>query len=1080
MFHVVSGSFQPVLESSLVKEVRDLKSADPSAPLAIVVPSEILRRRVQWLLCVEQRLALYDVHFLTFHQLALRLHAEQVQSGVRGGNLSIDLVSDLTLRQILREILGRNTLALQSLSQFRQSPGLCAALWTTIRDLHDAMVDPSTMLQGLQEGLFEEEAQDRLRTLFSLHALMHEEMASRQIGSPDDLARSLIPWVADSSLLARLRRVCYYGFYDLSQVQLSLFEAVTQKSQVTVYVPLVDDSAFAFVQRFYDRHLSAGIVGELSKSAVPINPEQGHSLSNPPVVKVMNAVGVVDELTVVCKEIGNLIELHGYRFEEIGVVARTLDPYHAWLSRTFEEHRIPCALSIVKPLIHEPIMKLLLQLGTLVLNRFPSTDLFDVVRSPYYQINRISDQQKLIQPKLWEELIQGLGITRGQEQWNRLSTVAESGTGEVYDRVTNTRKHEPLKSTLKSLRLFNWLVQELIVDCQALPTKGHIDELTEAFMQLIGKHLDFSDVESESHASRTYSSRTATATQVVPYLREQLRQLGCLQEAITWQEWMELLLQLAEEGSLPMDAEPCCGVRVLDAMTARGLPFRALFVLGMNEKIFPRYIREDAFLRDAHRRVLAETFGYKIDEKLSGYDEERLLFALLQQAAKDRLYLSYQRADEEGRQLVPSFYLRAWNGTGSHGDLDHVYSLPRRFSDRLDDSLFRDSLLTPDELSLKLILGRINPSILLEHFGRQGPLFQQGCKALTDIERQTKELGRFDGMLEPIDDYWQSLTSQGISPTALESYARCPFQYYASHLLHMSTAKNLLTDELTPSVIGTLCHSVLRKVYSQLILEDWPSRQFVVSKSRDLISAVTEEVFAAYAHEHATGYGVVWQLYKDMVEALAHAEVETSHEECLRTGFRPIAVEVEAEGQMTLPDSGPHGFKVSGRLDRIDSHDETKRFRIIDYKFKLGSKIKSQERNLLASSVRGIALQPSLYSLMSTFRIGSKSDAVHYPLLPELVSFVYLAPHRIPLVNRATFERAAWDRAVGQQLKKTMSLLLTGMKNGQYFILPGTYCEHCSLSTSCRRDHAPTMSRSYQSGQAKQLRILRKQEIVRD
>ena len=29
------------------------------------------------------------------------------------------------------------------------------------------------------------------------------------------------------------------------------------------------------------------------------------------------------------------------------------------------------------------------------------------------------------------------------------------------------------------------------------------------------------------------------------------------------------------------------GVKVLDAMSARGIPFRALFILGLNEKVFP-------------------------------------------------------------------------------------------------------------------------------------------------------------------------------------------------------------------------------------------------------------------------------------------------------------------------------------------------------------------------------------------------------------------------------------------------------------------------------------------------------------
>lgn len=77
MFTLFSGSFHPYLEAKLVETVQRIKAADARTPFAIVVPSESLRRRLQWLLCVEQACALFDVHFLTFHQFARRLEAER-------------------------------------------------------------------------------------------------------------------------------------------------------------------------------------------------------------------------------------------------------------------------------------------------------------------------------------------------------------------------------------------------------------------------------------------------------------------------------------------------------------------------------------------------------------------------------------------------------------------------------------------------------------------------------------------------------------------------------------------------------------------------------------------------------------------------------------------------------------------------------------------------------------------------------------------------------------------------------------------------------------------------------------------
>ncbi|MGB0911001.1 MAG: hypothetical protein ACPGYT_11615, partial [Nitrospirales bacterium] len=290
MFHIVSGPFHPVLESSLVHEIQELKSANPFTSLALIVPSEMLRRRLQWLLCVEQGLALYDVHFLTFHQLALRLYDERTQAVSAELPSPYRLVSDLTFQQLLREILGRGLLDLQPLSHFRESFHLCAALWSTIRDLKEATIDASTAIQGIDEGLFDVSVEGNLRILFSLHKKMHEEARNLQIKDATDLAEMVIPWVPDSAFLGRLGRVYYYGFYDLSQVQLSLFEAVTQRANVTVYSPLVDNSDFGFAKRFYDRHLSSGVVRRQVHSCALASDESKPGVK-PANIKVMNAVG---------------------------------------------------------------------------------------------------------------------------------------------------------------------------------------------------------------------------------------------------------------------------------------------------------------------------------------------------------------------------------------------------------------------------------------------------------------------------------------------------------------------------------------------------------------------------------------------------------------------------------------------------------------------------------------------------------------------------------------------------------------------------------------------------------------------
>ena len=130
MFTLLSGPFHPHLESKLVEVVQQTKAADSRTPFAIVVPSESLRRRLQWLLCVERECALFDVHFLTFHQLALRLDAERraVVGQPETPVPSLELVGDFFYEFLLSSTLQKDSSASNPFSRYAESLGLSPGL----------------------------------------------------------------------------------------------------------------------------------------------------------------------------------------------------------------------------------------------------------------------------------------------------------------------------------------------------------------------------------------------------------------------------------------------------------------------------------------------------------------------------------------------------------------------------------------------------------------------------------------------------------------------------------------------------------------------------------------------------------------------------------------------------------------------------------------------------------------------------------------------------------------------------------------------------------------------------------------
>src|SRR5688500_18830319 len=152
MLRVITGPFHPDLEQALVEEIKSLKAADPLTPFTLVVPSDPLRRRLKRLLCIEHQLALFDVHFFTFHQLAIQLLQEagvDYLSRIRPEFFYREIVHQLLLKPALRGSDGAEASA--PWTDLAEMPGVWGALLATLNDLKDAKVDPERALDALSQ-----------------------------------------------------------------------------------------------------------------------------------------------------------------------------------------------------------------------------------------------------------------------------------------------------------------------------------------------------------------------------------------------------------------------------------------------------------------------------------------------------------------------------------------------------------------------------------------------------------------------------------------------------------------------------------------------------------------------------------------------------------------------------------------------------------------------------------------------------------------------------------------------------------------------------------------------------------------
>lgn len=170
------------------------------------------------------------------------------------------------------------------------------------------------------------------------------------------------------------------------------------------------------------------------------------------------------------------------------------------------------------------------------------------------------------------------------------------------------------------------------------------------------------------------------------------------------------------------------------------------------------------------------------------------------------------------------------------------------------------------------------------------------------------------------DDWRLALPVPGVAPerlsvTAFKSYLACPFTFYLRHILAMEPCDDRVA-ELDPLAFGTLCHNAL-EAFGRSALKD--------SSAAEAISRFLQnEVWRAMRHD-----------YGEALPAILHLQASAA---CKRLDFFALRqaqlraegwqiVETERSFQMT-----ERGLTVRGRADRIDRHEGTGAWRILDYK----------------------------------------------------------------------------------------------------------------------------------------------------
>jgi ATP-dependent helicase/nuclease subunit B len=469
--------------------------------------------------------------------------------------------------------------------------------------------------------------------------------------------------------------------------------------------------------------------------------------------------------------------------------------------------------------------------------------------------------------------------------------------------------------------------------------------------------------------------------------------------------------------------------------------------------------------------------GYKVDPKLTAFDEEKLLFTLLVGAARERLYCSFLRADDSGRALAPSWYvdeLKRAVKIANHRF--EMVTIPRTSTEKAATAPFaRREFLLPSELAVRLILEGQDPTALIEAVAPLPALYIQGRKVTAELDQSSERLLAYDGMVGKLDNYWKGFSERGLSPTGLETYARCPFQFFARQVLGLEPLDR--PEEIlgpSPAEFGELGHEILSEFYRTLIENGHFAGNASATNIESTLLAVAARAFADYQSTNPVGYPLAWECLKDGLNELLRRVIARDLRELSNSGFVPVSLETSVTSR--LPNDWPeplNNLTIRGRMDRIDRTDQS--LRVIDYKFKFGAGPVTSDKNLVRAALRGERLQPPFYNLLAQHWLDERTENGPKPAIEA--DFYYIAQRWAegPLLPVAYGSESLADK-VGAATKQTIAYLANGVRQGRFFINRADHCAHCEVANICRKNHPPSLWRAENDPLTEAHRALREKD----
>jgi hypothetical protein len=359
-------------------------------------------------------------------------------------------------------------------------------------------------------------------------------------------------------------------------------------------------------------------------------------------------------------------------------------------------------------------------------------------------------------------------------------------------------------------------------------------------------------------------------------LNQLARRIGDLMAVLEGRAFLRLFRQMIQQFKLPFEGEPLAGLQVMGLLETRNLDFEHVFVLSMNEGVFPASEHKISYLPPAIRKAYGLPTVHHRDA-MHAY----VFYNLLRPARN--IFLFYNAVDDQGQPGELSRFVR---------QLGAETAAPIRYR-----SVHWDIRIPPAR------------EIVIE----------KDSGVMARLMRFVRRSGSPEKYL---------------TPSAINQYLDCSLRFYYQQVLDLRE-QDEVQEEMDALLLGNIFHSVMEQAYLPVLAS---GGQLTADRIGEIIAGIDPLIDAAYARHFGQDEGGAYNfsglqavsrfvVHKTALQVLEMDRTEAPFEIVgLEAGIRQGYV-----AELMVPVNGeilPVGLK--GVLDRIDR--SAGRVRVLDYK----------------------------------------------------------------------------------------------------------------------------------------------------